>query len=1061
MQDHAEDLELKKEDSDLFDREVQADTENDVGVAPGPVQSDTADPLAGRSFIGGKYKVLERLGTGGMGTVYKVHHQLLDRTLAVKVLNAGISADERVFRRFDQEAKASGTLQHENLIGLQDYGVTDDGIVYFVMDYLQGTSLADEIVRLGRIEEKRAISIFMAVSRGLAHAHSKGVIHRDLKPSNIMLVHDDNGHELAKIVDFGIAKRQTVDAKLTQTGEVFGTPLYMSPEQCLGKDVDARSDIYSLGCVMYETLSGVSPFTSENAIQTIFRHVSEDPVPLHKVCSGFTVSKGLEQLVAACLERDPEHRIQSAQGLTINLERVECGKSPLESKALSKALSKLERGTLSAKQVALLLAFFLVGCLLCVYVLFRQDQTMRHVTELDVMPERPDKYKGKTLAELNQAIERDPKSATAYSDRGYFHRNRDERDNAIDDFTKAIIFDREGLPSKALLARSELFRITEKENKALADASEAIRLSPLWSWPYVQRARVETSLEQYHRAIEDEDKALSLIGSDTPPGLLGAAFSDLSVNYDFLGNHQMALNAATRAIDNVNSGPADAGRADNLYWAYLSRSQVFTHMHRLDEAIADLEQTNQIHHKESQPWAYLAYAYAQKDDMTRALDCMKHAMRLEKFPARGHRFEGEMYRAAGKWIEAEGAYSTETSLEPWFALGFAERAMSEIALGEMRGTQSDLRRALQLRPESVEARSFLAVVEDQIGDEKLAQKYITAAFNSVPDLPINYVNRARIFLHHGQFEEALAECNKAISSDNFLPDAYATRAFVLDRLGDSKQSAVDRETAHKLGWHDFTVELKTAPKSQGLCERAWTIVRPSLGELKPDRGSKWPEPRLTDAQTWALACGAIALDFNVTKNRSAAYRRLEPLPGDPESVKWMKSYLLKSEFKIKDMASFFKALEFLSEHGEREEFNKIEKQISTMTPAQLDGYYSSLSKDPIALARAKVVQDNYKSLPSTGIASRDYIRYIGFCRMGYLAGYISEKESWSRIMSCASKIQSMYKSWNDLVDNYLVARAFGYAGKPSQPAEVEKSVRELLVDTKRPMQHLPFKLPLH
>ena len=307
---------------------VVAASEKDDTRAEEALVMAAVDPLKGRQYIGGKYKILTLLGRGGMGTVYKVKHEALDKIFALKILNKDVTTNVKTLLRFDQEAKAVGNLQHENLISVHDYGASEDGIPYLVMDYLDGVELSQEIASLGCIEETRALMIFERVAEGLSYAHSKGVIHRDLKPSNIMLVKNDKGVEKPIIVDFGIAKRQTVDKNLTQTGEIFGTPVYMSPEQCMGNPVDARSDIYSLGCVMFEALNGKPPLNGDNAVKTIFKHLNEE-APLLRVNSAQTVSSGLEKVVASCLEKDPQHRLQSADSVAENLRRVSAGEQPL------------------------------------------------------------------------------------------------------------------------------------------------------------------------------------------------------------------------------------------------------------------------------------------------------------------------------------------------------------------------------------------------------------------------------------------------------------------------------------------------------------------------------------------------------------------------------------------------------------------------------------------------------------------------------------------------------------------------------------------------------------
>jgi serine/threonine protein kinase len=297
-------------------------------------------PLADGQLVGGKYEILGLLGQGGVGSVYKVNHQALNKIFALKALNPGVTSDEKALRRFDAEAKTVGNLSSPYLIQVHDYGLTDDNAPYLVLDYIEGTNLAEEIARLGHLDERRVLDLFIKVCEGLEHAHSNQIVHRDLKPSNIMLLKDTKGNEIPKIVDFGIAKRQAIDNSMTQTGEIFGTPLYMSPEQCRGKPIDHRSDIYSLGCVMYEALTGVPPLVGTNPVDTVLRHISDSPAPLKKVCSGWTVSPEIEQVVMACLEKDPNRRPASVSNLQENLKRVDSGKKPVVARHLPRLRSQ-------------------------------------------------------------------------------------------------------------------------------------------------------------------------------------------------------------------------------------------------------------------------------------------------------------------------------------------------------------------------------------------------------------------------------------------------------------------------------------------------------------------------------------------------------------------------------------------------------------------------------------------------------------------------------------------------------------------------------------------------
>ena len=223
------------------------------------------DPLIG-TVVADKYELLSVLGVGGMSTIYKARHKYMGRLTAVKLLHPYLTADPSMFQRFQYEAKAASNLNHPNVVGIHDFGITDGGTAYLVMDYLEGEDLSSILERESLLPEAQAREIFRQACAGLDHAHSKGVIHRDLKPSNLFLCPEDGGNFLVKLVDFGIAKitdnTSEKSQNLTRTGEVFGSPLYMSPEQCSGKPLDPRSDLYSFGCLMYEVLTGRRPFTA-------------------------------------------------------------------------------------------------------------------------------------------------------------------------------------------------------------------------------------------------------------------------------------------------------------------------------------------------------------------------------------------------------------------------------------------------------------------------------------------------------------------------------------------------------------------------------------------------------------------------------------------------------------------------------------------------------------------------------------------------------------------------------------------------------------------------------
>ena len=276
------------------------------------------DPWIGKVFAE-RYMVESILGLGGMSVVYKAKHKLMDRTVAIKMLHNVLKQDVVALERFKLEAQACSSLSHHNVITVYDFGVTPDGEPFFVMDCLEGESLKDLIERKGRIPFDRALSLFKQICDGLEAAHKRGIIHRDLKPANVIVTKQDDGSELVRLVDFGIAKMMAQPGKeqqqLTRTGEVFGSPIYMSPEQCLGKELDARSDIYALGCLMYETLAGEPPFVGGGFLETMNMHVGEIAKPINEFVPDAKIPSELEEIIARCMAKEPGKRFSSVSEL--------------------------------------------------------------------------------------------------------------------------------------------------------------------------------------------------------------------------------------------------------------------------------------------------------------------------------------------------------------------------------------------------------------------------------------------------------------------------------------------------------------------------------------------------------------------------------------------------------------------------------------------------------------------------------------------------------------------------------------------------------------------------
>lgn len=273
-----------------------------------------------------RYKILEVIGSGSTGMVYKAKQLTVNnRLVAVKVLHTHLTGSDESMKRFQREAHAASRLKHLNLLAVFDFGFTPRGQPYMVTEYLSGITLASLIEEGGPLPLEKTLHIFIQLCSGLALAHENLVIHRDLKPSNMILVDNALEPDLVKIIDFGFVKFLNQDVhlqKLTKTGQVFGSPSYMSPEQCAGHDLDPRSDIYSLGCVLYFCLTGSPPFGGDSATDIFYKHMNEAPPEFALIAPERRMPREIEFVVRKSLSKKLNQRHQSMNELRVDLEQI-------------------------------------------------------------------------------------------------------------------------------------------------------------------------------------------------------------------------------------------------------------------------------------------------------------------------------------------------------------------------------------------------------------------------------------------------------------------------------------------------------------------------------------------------------------------------------------------------------------------------------------------------------------------------------------------------------------------------------------------------------------------
>jgi serine/threonine-protein kinase len=276
-----------------------------------------ADPLIGKKVDNGEYVIVDRIGSGGMGSVYKAEQPSMNRMVAIKVLHSRFATRDDLVARFRREARAMSQLAHPNTARVYKYGELDDGAVYFVMDYLEGRNLAHEVRENGPMEPDRAINVMVQVCGALEEAHRAGIVHRDLKPENVFLTNQGGTKDFPKVLDFGLAKMSEKQMgrgsmMFTQQGMVFGTQEFMSPEQAQGETIDQRSDIYSLALILYELLTTKLPFDAKSPLDIMKAHVKDAPIPLGQRVPGKSFAPELEAVMNRALAKKPGDRYASA-----------------------------------------------------------------------------------------------------------------------------------------------------------------------------------------------------------------------------------------------------------------------------------------------------------------------------------------------------------------------------------------------------------------------------------------------------------------------------------------------------------------------------------------------------------------------------------------------------------------------------------------------------------------------------------------------------------------------------------------------------------------------------
>jgi len=272
--------------------------------------------------IGGKYEVQSILGEGGMAVVYKAYHKHMERTVVIKVMQGWLMSNKNSLERFEREYKLTAKLNHPNIVNVYDVGFLSQQEPYLVMEFIKGESLAEKVGRQGAMPLATVANITIQICRGLQEAHSMGIIHRDLKPENILLQEKSDRPDWVKIVDFGISHLVAGSKRLTKTGKMVGTPEYIAPEQLRDRPIDIRADIYALGIIIFEMLTGTVPFTAESTEAVLMKHLLEDTPQLSTYREDISDDSLFSQIVIKALQKNPDDRYQTATELRLDMEQA-------------------------------------------------------------------------------------------------------------------------------------------------------------------------------------------------------------------------------------------------------------------------------------------------------------------------------------------------------------------------------------------------------------------------------------------------------------------------------------------------------------------------------------------------------------------------------------------------------------------------------------------------------------------------------------------------------------------------------------------------------------------
>ena len=695
--------------------------------------------LAIGSTFADRYQVIEELGLGGMGRVYKVLDKTVDERVALKLLNPDIAAQPQTIERFQNELKLARKISHRHVCRMYDLSEAD-GMPFITMEYISGEDLKRLIKRAGQISVGKALNLTQQILEGLDEAHRMGVVHRDLKPQNIMVDMEGN----AKITDFGIA-RSTKTKGMTGPGIIIGTPEYMSPEQVEGKPVDHRSDLYSLGIVLYELVTGKLPFEGDTPLSVAVKHKIEDPRPPQNINP--QIPRELNRVILKCMAKDRKLRYQSAEELLSDLKKIEEGVPttekfvPLKKTQTSKQLTfTLEPKKIFVPALAVLAAAVLI------FVLIKIIPPKKLVDRGDSKP---------SLAVM------------------YFENNTG--DEALDHWRKALsdllISDLSQSKYLRVLSGEKLYNILEKMNILEANSYSSDDLKEV-----AQRGEVANILVGKYALAGDTFRISIMLqnaqtgenlGSDSVQGEGTESIFDMVDDLTTKIKSDIQLTSAEIAGD-VDEAANTLSTSSPEAFRYYSEGIKFFNKGDYTNSIAMIEMAAGLDSEFAMAYLTLSVAYKNlgygseaKDRLQLAYDLSESVSEKERFLIQGQFFA----QSEGTYTEAIAAYNNLLALYPLDEIGNANLGMIYVDLEEWEKAIEVLEVNRRVKDESVQAYLTLSSAYSRMGQHKKANEVFESYLSDVADNASIHYSLAQNYISQGELELADAEAKKIFTLD--------------------------------------------------------------------------------------------------------------------------------------------------------------------------------------------------------------------------------------------------------------------------------------------------------